>query len=325
MSSNYAFIGSNVIPEDFVKIGHRYIMKCQDQNSLGGDEIDFEFSGSRNEHDEASQIDNHKPYRCSVCNHIIKNIIFFRNKQTKHIYSLGCDCAKSVLNFSFDVKTVKNRTLKQRKDDARKARIMDIYSKHPELEDFFTNINHKIVRDIGHRFMKNGYLSDKQIELVKKLSSERISYEKMSGEAPEGKFTGDFKIISYKFKNYTSAPSRYSTDTNNLTTLNLLLQHNDGWKLWFKVDTDLHDLGTSISIAEKSKFKILLDMIGVKYRVIKGATKSCSSSTYVDKDIYTEALDSIKGKTINVSTNISVGKDPYFAFAKRSFKINKIS
>lgn len=318
---NFDFVGLNIVPNDWNYVGHRFTFSFDDGYGGKDAETDFEFEGSDEDSDTARLLGS--TIECNICNHKVKNLMFFKNNITGQLLACGCDCGSNVLNYRFDVVGAKRQTLRERKLREKQNRILKVFSENPELENYFTNIQNKIVKEIGLKFKESGYISEKQIEFVKKLSEQRIEFESKSEKAPIGKFEGEFTILSASYKRVPKFGGSYGRDVSSDIAIYFLLQHKSGWKLWYKAFTfwPCGSWSNGSYVSEQT-----LGEFGKMINVNLTSNTDSGNNTYYRytfEDV-NEALQSLKGKRVEVRTTISVGNDPYFGVAKRVFDLKSI-
>jgi len=326
--THFTFKGLNLVPENFVYVGYYFSFRYSDGD--GGTESEEELevfdqsllglTGEEATTLMGSRVDPDKGVPCNCCNHKIKRGMFFQDKQTHEMIYVGIDCARSIMKYNFDVAGAKKQTLANRKKQERLNHISATLSANPNLDELLTT-NHKIVRDIAKRFQETGKISDKQIDLVKKLAVQRSEYEKSSKEVVEGKMTDEFTVVSIKIVG-KSVEAGYNK-VRKYYGLGMLLQHKDGWKLYGTLVADLgliDSVGPSSDQSEQIiSSRALPQITGLK---IDDFVIETESEYLKGKISLTRILEFLKGKKISATlTSVKSNTDPYFGSFKRISKL----
>jgi hypothetical protein len=233
-------VGLEILPNDFKYIGFYTYFKFYDVFAERTDteiEYDLDFISERNLDIFLRLLEKN---RCSCCNHVIKRGCFFSDKNNDIIF-VGFDCTGNILKYRNEVQGIKKQTLLERRKFERAKQIDAIFNANEGLEEAL-KVNDRTIANIAQSLKKYATISDKQIAFVFKLAEKRKEFEVTAKKAIEGKFEGEFKVLSCKWYKDAFTELGYK----------VLLESVEGWKAYGKYANKL-DIGITIKAAATFK------------------------------------------------------------------------
>lgn len=202
----------NINPNDYTIIGMFW------KEQIGDNEWEIEFDLDRkydlkafNQSHLCSSIINlmhHKKSRCNHCNKMIQYVMLGINVDgTLNLF--GHKCTENIQMYKgLSFESVQKRSLSSMVSFKNKEKRNSFLEAHVGLEEALKS-NNKLVVSIRENFIKYMKLSDKQIELVFKMSAKQKEFdiknterESLSGDVPETRIVNEeFKLISVKREN----------------------------------------------------------------------------------------------------------------------------
>jgi hypothetical protein len=317
--SKLSKVGWNIQPEDWNFVASVVSIKDEDSKFL---ELANSVDSLYGEEEEKILFENYHD-TCAICGHRIVNKVIFKNDENNIILT-GFDCANNVMNYKFDISGAKTQGLRNRMQAVKLGKIQDYIVKNPGLDLWLTG-NHFIINSIRENFYKFAKISDKQIELVKKLYGERTKYEETAKPFPIGKFTGDVVIKSFKLKGYEPVSYSQYNKPSSTQRFYITAEHKDGWKLYgaieeLRQDSYIHPVGYAGTVASRlfklvNKEELFNFMESDDYKTLNNYEKHLRLEEFL-KNI-------LINKKINITTVFKENKkDPYMAFVNNIIMIN---
>jgi len=175
---------------------------------------------------------------CAHCGQSIKYGGLLTHEQDMTLIVVGEDCLQN--RFLSDLTKAQFQTIREqarlnRERSTKREKIGSILEAHPELEQAVESKN-TFVSDVMSKLLKNGKLSDRQIEAVKtalvrdaQREADKVKRDEAdalaaltASPAPEGRITIEGEVLSAK----------YQSSGYGFTALKALIRTTDGWKLW---------------------------------------------------------------------------------------------
>lgn len=236
-------VGLGIKPEEWQRCGHYVVFSVSNNEGGKETEVDYDFEipdGATFTQDEFQlafeKYNNEGKVPCACCNHKIKRGAFFYNKLSQELIYVGLDCSQNILKYRFDVNGSKKQTIKDRKERLKLDAIEKAFAENKGLEEVLMDGEYnKIIRDIRERLFKWGTISEKQVDLVMKISAQRAEYVQTAKPLPVGKFEGELEVVSSKVNDITELINKYQRTTHTYHVQSVVLKHpQEGWKVWVK-------------------------------------------------------------------------------------------
>lgn len=191
---------------------------------------------------------------CDVCGnvHARSHAIFYHPKTNTYIKT-GADCADKIDDGVADAFRTFRKTVadaRKRKAGQEKAKLMladwdlteawDLYSR--DATEGFTKGQH-IIRDVVRKLISYGHLSDKQLDLIRRLlaqqeeDAQRQAQREAEAEAAQpipamdGRRKVEGEVVSLQWRE-----NRFGMQ------LKMLVKHADGWKVWGSAPSAIADV-----------------------------------------------------------------------------------
>jgi hypothetical protein len=237
-TSDLSYVGKTLIPTEFTYVGS--VMMVTYENELGesdGETIaEFESERAEELFNENADAFYAQQFSCNCCNHKIKHSQWFEH-ESGSIHAVGNDCGGSIMKYRVDIAGAKKQSLAIKQKQDRINKLFAIEQTYPELlKDM--EMYHPIIVSIREGMLKYAKISQKQVDLVAKLATERRERELTCAEAPTGKkvkidemtiVKASFKIVpSFTYGGYASGK------------IAVTLQHESG----YKIHTSIRSVGS---------------------------------------------------------------------------------
>lgn len=177
--------------------------------------------------------------RCGVCGHVLKYGGVLVDFESRDGVMVGFDCLATYEAVTDGMVAAQFQARRAANIAAERNNFAKFCAKHEGLTEAFESAGeHHIVSDIRFKLKKYGSISEKQIELVKKIANdvaERRAQRAASDaaaalapDAPNGKQTVKGTVLSTR-----SEESNFGYQTTYITKM--LVQSDEGWKVWVTV------------------------------------------------------------------------------------------
>jgi hypothetical protein len=238
---------SQITPEDYTFVGCDYYGPTPVITDRQHIRRHMERTGGKySSHDHAGT--------CHICGAGAFSVAVFHHPKTNTYIVAGEDCAaKMDLCDPIVFRSLKKRLADGRKAEKGKAKARSVLHDlgldkawevyQAEIEDITGRFEESTIRDIVHKLIRYGSISEAQskfigvlltkIENRAEIEARRQAEHEAAKELPEGRLTFRAKVLTVK-----------QTDFGR----RLLLQHIDGWKCWGSVPSSLSEVERNAEI-----------------------------------------------------------------------------
>lgn len=199
-----------------------------------------------------------EPEKCTVCGtrfvygevwrHVPSDTFIHVGNICGHKYGLYMDRSR----FDYEAKKATGREIARLEREKRAKRCEELIEKYDLAEAF--EADHEIIRDIREQMKRKGWISEKQVALVKKLAkqvSEPVE-EEMYVDAPTGKAV-EFEGVIVSVKEHYSQYSRYG----GTLKMTMKMRTDRGiWLAWGTLPSALCGHGGAVGMRAKIKAEL---------------------------------------------------------------------